>query len=80
MVATHALGACAERRVGSSPTRGTIYAKVEKLVYSLDSKSCAARHAGSSPAFRTIIFDSNSKALYNSNMRGCGEIWYMQGA
>ena len=80
MADTLVLGTSGEIRASSNLAWGTIYAKVEKLVYSLDSKSCAARHAGSSPAFRTIIFDSNSKALYNSNMRGCGEIWYMQGA
>ena len=54
MVDTSVLEADVERRASSSLAWGTKQCECGEMVYSGDLKSPVARHAGSSPATRTI--------------------------
>lgn len=49
----YALGAYAERRVGSNPTRGTKNTEMVKLVDTASSKGVIFGYVGSSPTFGT---------------------------
>lgn len=54
MVDTLVLEAHVVRRAGSSPVRGTINARLAKLVNAAVSEAVVERLAGSSPVLRTI--------------------------